>query len=395
MPGPPQEVRRVAGAPSAAAAERIAPPIAPGTAPQAGAIPGAQDAARPPAGETARAAVAAPAVVSRLPQYAEACDRTQWAIGHNAAREAIPYWTGLEDSKWGTDAVYNQGVLFQLSGDLDEAAAQYGRAADRSPAFEAPIANLLGISLLRGDREQMKSLLARVAPPGLPPPLETLPELAVNAAAALMETGRPDDAALLLRATRSRGKATPALAWNLAVLSFRNGDAATARDLAKSVPSGVADLFPVIASRFAWADEGEKVPVLGPAPPGMAGMAALSANLRAFAEYRGGGTAAAEKTLASTAAGAAAPAEILTNMGILQVEQGRWSEARKNFERAVRENPGLPAGWLNLGIFREIYEGNLAGARECYDNYVKLKGLRKEEVRRWSDRLGHSASPPQ
>jgi len=393
MPAPPQEVRKEAGAPSAAAAERVAPPVPPGTAPRADAIPGAQEAAKPPAGETTRTAVAPPAVPDRLPQYAEACDRTQRAIGRDAAREAIPYWKALEDSKWATDAVYNQGVLFQLAGDLDDAAARYRQAADRSPAFEPPVANLLGVSLLRGDRERMKSLVARVVPPGSAPSPEMLPELAVNAAAALMETGRPDDAALLLRSLRERGKATPALAWNMAVLAYRSGDPATARDLAGTVSSGVANLFPVLASRFAWAKEGEKIPVFGQVPSGMAGMAALSANLAAYSEYRSGNPASAEKNLALATAAGSVPAEILTNIGIMQAEQGRWKEARESLERAVRESPGMSAAWLNLGIFRETYEGDIAGARNCYDTYVKLKGSRMEEVRIWSDRLGHSASP--
>jgi tetratricopeptide (TPR) repeat protein len=239
----------------------------------------------------------------------------------------------------------------------------------------------------------MKSLLARVVPAGSGPVRETLPELSVNAAAALMETGRRDEASLLLLSLRERGKATPALRWNQAELSYRGGDRATARSLAESVPPSVASLLPVVASRFAWADEAEKVPALGPVPAGLPGLAALSANLAAYAEYRGGNAAAAEKILAPATALETTLAEIMTNSGILHAEQARWDAARKSLERAVRENPGLAAAWLNLGIFREIYEGNRAGALECYDNYVKLRGWRTEEVRRWSDRLGRSASP--
>lgn len=393
MPAPPPEVRKEAGAPSAVTADRGAPAVPPGTATRADAVPGARDAEGARAGETTRTPVAPPALSDKLSLYTEACDRTQLAIGRDAPREAIPFWKAIEDSKWGADAVFNQGVLFQLAGDLDEAAAQYRRAADRSPAFEPPLANLLGIALLRGDRERTRSLLARVVPPGSVPSPEMLPELAVNAATALMETGRRDDAAALLLSLRNRGKTTPALGWNLAVLAFRKGDPRAARDLAGKISSDVARLFPVVASRFAWAEEGEKLPPLGPAPPGMAGMAALSGNLAGYAEYRRGNAAAAEKILASATAGEAVPAEILTNIGILQAEQGRWNEARQSLERAVRENPELPAGWLNLGIFRDIYEGNLPEARECYDNYVKFGGSRKEEVRKWSEGLGRSASP--
>lgn len=378
IPGPPSQVRKEAGAPPAAAAEKAAPAASQGERPREGAAPREES---------------GPVMPPRLPEYIEAYARTTNAIANGAARDAARYWKALEDSKWGTDAVFNQGVLFQLAGDLDAAAAQYARAADRSPGFEPALANLIGISLLRGERERMRSLAARVAPPGSPPPAATIPELSVNTAAALMETGRGDDAALLLRALGSRGAASPALSWNLAVLSYKKGDAAAARRLAKSIPKEVENLYPVVASRFAWADEGEKIPALGPAPAGMAGMATLSANLKAFAEYRAGSADAAERTLAATAAGASAPAEILTNIGMIQAEQGRWSEARANLEKAVRESPALPAAWLNLGIFRQIYEGNLAAARECYDNYVKLSGLRREEVRKWSEQLGQSATP--
>ena len=393
FPGPPPEVRKEAAAPTPAAGERVAPPTLPGDKPPAEGAPDARVAERPPAGGAAPAPVAFRALPDRLPQYAEACGRTEWAVTHGAAWDVIPLWQDLEDSKWGTDAVYNQGVLFQLAGNLDEAAAQYRRALDKSPAFEPALANLLGVSLLKGDTPRMKSLLARVAPPGSAPPLEMLPELAVNAAAALMETGRRDDAALFLLSLRKRGKTTPALPWNMAVLSFRKGDPAAARELAGTVSSDVASLYPVVASRFAWAKEGEIAPNLGPTPPGMTRMAALSYNLAAYTVYRSGNAAGAENVLALATSGESTSAEILTNIGILQAEQGRWNDARTNLERAVREDPGLAAGWLNLGTFREIYEGNLSAARECYDNYVKLGGSRKEEVRTWADRLGQSASP--
>ena len=86
--------------------------------------------------------------------------------------------------------------------------------------------------------------------------------------------------------------------------------------------------------------------------------------------------------------------EISTNIGMMQAEQGKWKDARANLEKAVRANPAMPGGWLNLGIFREVYEGNPEGARECYEHYVRLRGLRSEEVRKWLDRLGQSAPRP-
>ncbi|MGE5189741.1 MAG: tetratricopeptide repeat protein [Gemmatimonadota bacterium] len=387
VPAPPAEVRREAAAPPAAAVGR-ADRTPGGREPGAGR--GERDANR---ADAARAAVTAPRAPDRLGEYAEACGRTQAAVARGAGQELIPLWRNLEDSRWGTDAVYNQGVLFQLAGELDEAAAQYRRAVEKAPGFGPPLANLLGIALLRGDRQQMETLLAQVVPRGSAPAPGNPPELSANAAAALMETGRRGEAATLLRSLRDRGVATPSLSWNLAVLAFREGDPATARTLAESLPSGVAGLFPVVASRFAWAREGAKVPDLGPVPPGMSLMEALRLNLAAYAAYRGGNAAGAEMVLAVAVGREPATAEFLTNFGIVQAEQGRWDAARAFLERAVRENPELAAAWLNLGLFRETYEGDRAGALECYDTYVKLGGWRTEEVRRWSERLGRSASP--
>lgn len=86
--------------------------------------------------------------------------------------------------------------------------------------------------------------------------------------------------------------------------------------------------------------------------------------------------------------------EILSNIGLLQLEQGKWKEARGNLEKAVGDNPGLPESWLNLGVYREVYEGNPAEALECYSHYVKLNGLRKDEVRQWIEWL-QKPSPQQ
>lgn len=385
MPAPPEEIRRETDVPRPAVRAEDATPGLPGKA------PGPEATAE--RGQEARATTAVQVFPERLTQYIMAYGDTQRSIASGAPLDAVPSWKALEDSKWGTDAVYNQGVLFQLAGDLDEAAAQYRRAVERSPDFAPPLANLLGIALLRGDGGQMKSLLARVVPPGSAPAPGTPPELTVNAAAALMEARRREEASLLLGSLRERGKATPALPWNEAVLAFRGGDRAKARRLADSVPPTVATLFPVVASRFAWAGQDEKVPDLGPVPPGMSLMEALRLNLAAYAAYRSGSATAAETVLAVAVAREPAAAELLTNFGIVQAEQGRWDAARTFLERAVRENPELAAAWLNLGIFRELYEGNRSGALECYDSYVKLNGWRTEEVRRWSERLGRSGSP--
>ena len=62
-------------------------------------------------------------------------------------------------------------------------------------------------------------------------------------------------------------------------------------------------------------------------------------------------------------------------------------------ERAVAEAPYLPEGWQNLGLFREMYLGDVPGALSCYERYVKLEGGRKDEVSKWSEGLKKSSSP--
>ena len=83
----------------------------------------------------------------------------------------------------------------------------------------------------------------------------------------------------------------------------------------------------------------------------------------------------------------------LTNLGIVLVEAGRWKEAKTVLERTIVELPDLPEGWLNLGIFREIYLGDVPGALSCYERYGKLNGGRKDEVSKWAEWLRKSSSP--
>jgi hypothetical protein len=69
------------------------------------------------------------------------------------------------------------------------------------------------------------------------------------------------------------------------------------------------------------------------------------------------------------------------------MERGKWKEARAELAGVTTAAPALPEGWLNLGIFRELYEGNGAAALECYRRYVTLGGPRKDEVGKWIEWL--------
>lgn len=322
--------------------------------------------------------------------YEEAIGRTKDAISRGTPKSAIPSWKALEESPWRQDALFHQGVLLQLAGDLDRAKVPYIQLAGETPPHEPAAANLLGIWLLRGDLEEARSLASRLLPDPVDPSHEMLPELQANLAAVLAEEGRFTDAATLILALQARGFDPPALSWNLAVLAYRNGDVAAARKLAGKIPTETASLWPVAASRFAWDPEREQIPAIDNVPATEPRMAALARNLRAYEEFRKGNATGAGAILAEPAS-EKTPAELVSNIGILAAEQGRWNEAREALERAVRIMPFLAAGWRNLGIFLDIYAGDANGARESYQKYGTLNGVSKEEVRRWAEWLGRSA----
>jgi tetratricopeptide (TPR) repeat protein len=325
--------------------------------------------------------------------YSEAIARTREAVSRGAGKEALPLWKAMEGSPWEADAIFHQGVLLQLDQDFDAAAAHYRRLAERSPVHEPAAANLLGIHLLRGDNKEAGALADRLLPAGAVPPPGMPPELAANIAAALLERGDLDRAASILLAMRTRGDYPASLSWNMAVLAYRQGNVDTARRLAAKIHPDTAALFPVAVSRFAWDREAATIPKMEKAPGAEGRMAALAGNLAAFEGYRKGNLAAAETILALRPKDAESFPEIHSNSGLVQMERGNWKDARASLERAVREKPGMPEGWINLGLFKEVYEGNASGAMECYRRYVTLNGNRKDEVLQWIEWL--EKSPPQ
>lgn len=323
-------------------------------------------------------------------RYEEAIARTKEAIARKAWQTAIPAWTELEESPYRRDAVFHQGVLLQLAGDLDGAKRLYRKLADETPPHEPAAANLLGILLLLGEMEEARPLAARLLPAPPSPVPGMLPELQANLAALLAEEGKPEEATRLILSLQERGIGFPSLSWNLAVLAYRKGDAATARRLAGGLPPETASLWPVAASRVAWDPEGEGIPAIDNVPFAGRSMADLARNLRAYREYRRGDPAAAE-TILRESGGREQPPELITNLGILAAEQGNWETSRKALEEAVRVDPGLAAGWRNLGIFLEVFAGDPAAARSCYEKYGTTNGIDREEVGKWAEWLGRPA----
>lgn len=335
-------------------------------------------------------AVPVPPPVDYAKRYQAAIDRTRDAIARHAWKSALPAWSELETGPYRRDAVFHQGVLLQLAGDLNGAKSLYRTLAEENPPHEPSAANLLGILLLRGELADAGALAARLLPDPRTPPPGMLPELRANLAAVLAETGKSDDAARMIDSLQASGFDPPALTWNLAVLAFRKGDPATAKTLAANLPQETLSLFPVAASRAAWDPEAGNIPSVDNVSAVEGLLSLFARNLSAYRAFRGGRPAIAEAALRDADGDPEQP-ELLTNLGIVEVEQGKWKEARESFEEAVRKDPTLAAGWRNLGIYLEIFAGDPGEARRCYEKYATYHGVDREEVSKWAEWLGRPA----
>ena len=325
--------------------------------------------------------------------YRDAVARTRELLAKGEGRNAVPLWAALEGSPFAAEAVFNQGVLLQISGDVGGAGELYRRAAAPPLLSQPAAANLLGIALLRGDRETLRNLVDSAGPTGAVRSGERMPELSANLVAALVDLSRLDEAESLYRSVLEAGRTTAALPWSRALIAYRKGDIEGARRFSSILPPRVAALWPVAASRAAWERETAKVPPLDGKASGEPRYLLLSRNLAAYDAWRSGDFAGSAALLNDGASGISPRGEYLTNLGIVLAEAGRWKEAKALLERAVDEAPDLPEGWLNLGIFREIYLGDLPGALSCYERYGKFEGGRKGEVSKWAESLRKSSSP--
>ncbi|RJP18510.1 MAG: hypothetical protein C4529_12695 [Deltaproteobacteria bacterium] len=321
--------------------------------------------------------------------YRESLSRTRDLLQKGEARSAVPFWDALEKTPFAAEASFNRGVLLQLSGDRDAAESQYRRAASPPLLSEPAAANLLGIALLRGDREKLREVVDNAVRPVTALPGDRLPELSSNLFAALIDLSRLEEAETAVGGMAARGAATPSLPWNRAVLAYRKGEPVDARRYAATVPPSVATLWPVAASRVAWERDPSNVPPLSAAGAAEPRIRTLSANLEAHRAWAKGEYASA-RDLLRQAAGDRPSGESLTNLGVVLAEMGKWKNALEALERAAKEAPNVPEAWLNLGLYREMYLGDAPGAILCYERYVRLNGPRKEEAARWSEGLKKS-----
>ncbi|HEX9205082.1 MAG TPA: tetratricopeptide repeat protein [Candidatus Deferrimicrobiaceae bacterium] len=364
LPSPPSEVRRATAA-TAARTDNTAPRID-----NAAPVP-------PPGPDYGRL-------------YREAVARTRDLLAKGNSRDALPLWDGFGESPFAAEAAFNRGVLLQLTGDTRGASEQYRRAASAPLRSEPAAANLLGIALLAGNRDALREVVENVGRPIASLPGDRTPEFLGNLAAAFGELSRTGEADALQRTIVSNGGSTPALRWNQTVIAWKRGDVAAARKLSSELAPAMSGLWPVEASRVAWDRDASRVPPLdGSAEPRLR---AMSRNLSAYREWEKGNAPAARSLLEEAAGGTGHTAEYQTNIGIVLASQGRWKDARAAFERAAASDPELPEGWLNLGLFREVYLGDGPGALSCYDRYVTLNGSRKDEVVKWSEWLRKSTS---
>lgn len=389
LPTPPTEIRKVdAKVPPAPVPPPVAAPAPPDNASKAADNVAATDNATLPAPPPP------PLKPDWAGLYREAIAKTLLALSPGGDRNpALSAWRGLEDSPYGSDAVFNQAVLLHLAGSLSEAESLYRRQAENTPPHAPSAANLLGILILRGDHEGLGKLSASVAPAGTD--LSALPpELVVNLAATRFELGDTTGAESALAALPAESRGTASASWLLALLDYRRGDAAKAKARAAALPPSTIALFPVAASRMAWEDNTYSIPSIGDSTLPASRMEALRNIVMAWQESSAGRTQTADNTLRKLSGGTEFDGEALSNLGLLALKAGRWGDAKKAFETAARK-PNPPAeAWLNLGIYREVYEGNAAGAVECYANYVRLGGSKKSEVQAWLDRLQTSQPAP-
>ncbi len=336
------------------------------------------------------AVAAPPAGVDFGKIYRDAVERTRESMSRGEARKAIPYWQALEDSPFAADALFNQGVLLQLSGDIDAAEAQYRRAAAPPFLSEPAAANLLGIGILRGNPELLRNLVDNVVGPVAALPGDRLPAFSSNLAAAYSELGRLGKAEEMFEAMRMSRSSTPAMPWNRAVLAYRNGNPMKAKLISSSLPSPVAGLLPVVASSVAWNRELTKAPAFdGKAFPDPR-FELLSQNLASYVSWGKGDLGAAETHLSGVLADPHPRGEYLNNLGLVLAESGRWKDAKKLLERAVAEAPSLPEGWSNLGLYRENLSRGRPGSDPMLRKVCYIEGPKKGrgfQVVRMADKI--------
>jgi tetratricopeptide (TPR) repeat protein len=64
----------------------------------------------------------------------------------------------------------------------------------------------------------------------------------------------------------------------------------------------------------------------------------------------------------------------LTELGYVQRQRGRFAEAVASYEQALQAAPEYAPAWRNLGVVRDIYLGDPAGAIEPFERYKAITG---------------------
>ncbi|NOZ54288.1 MAG: tetratricopeptide repeat protein [Gammaproteobacteria bacterium] len=73
----------------------------------------------------------------------------------------------------------------------------------------------------------------------------------------------------------------------------------------------------------------------------------------------------------------------LNHLGIIYRGKGKFSEARKNYENALRIDPDYAYAHLNFGILLDLYLGELENALDHYQRFQQLTAQEDKEVKKW------------
>ena len=76
-------------------------------------------------------------------------------------------------------------------------------------------------------------------------------------------------------------------------------------------------------------------------------------------------------------------ADVLTEKGLVFREQGKFAEARKQYERALATDPAHSRANYNLGILCDLYKQDLDCAIRHYQQYLATSELNQKNVKVW------------
>jgi predicted TPR repeat methyltransferase len=68
---------------------------------------------------------------------------------------------------------------------------------------------------------------------------------------------------------------------------------------------------------------------------------------------------------------------------MIEMRKKNFDAAGKEFRAAIAADPTLAAGWVNVGILQELYDGSFGDAIASYRRYVALRPADEQVVTGW------------